>query len=335
MISLPTIPPTKRYVDKMTLEQKILAKCINHIDLNVNEEKALKECIQFYKTVFPLLKSIQLSNLQDEQVNTLKEYLNNVFSIEITVTNAIDFDLLFRVSIISDDFLEKDKVRNPGYLTYPPLELVKKKQQYNRANSYNKTVLYASFYEHVALRETKPKVGDRIIISKWKNISKKPFNSYAIAYSDVNNEGVSKATKSLHELKGKVHPLFEEIMKLILAFLASEFVKDTQFKNPKKYEYLYSAYFSDKILSLYSDETPEAKIDFLLYPSVAWKHVHDNVAIPPEIVNEKLKLFEAKEFIVKSTYYDKELNLNETPVELELLRESDWIETDLIIWNDD
>jgi hypothetical protein len=335
MISLPSIPLAKEYIDKMTPEQKVLTKCINSIELDNDDENTLRECIAFYKGVFPLLKSIDLASLNEDQINILESYLNQVFSFEITVTNLVDFNLLFRVSVISESFLEKGKVRTPKYLTYPPLEIVKSNGVYNRANSFSRTVFYASFYENVALRETKLKVGDRIIISTWRNITNLPFNSYAIANSNVNNEGVSKATQSLLELREKLHPLFAELMNIVLAFLASEFVKEIEFKSAKKYEYLYSAYFSEKILSLHSEENPEASIDFIIYPSVAWKHVHDNVAVHPDSVDRKLKLIQVREFDVISTNYDIELEPDETPVQLKFIRNSDWIEKDMIVWDDD
>ena len=331
----PEIPLVKSYVDGETPEQKVLDKCINNIGLDIYDEDTLRKCIEFYQRVFPILKSIDLGSLDDEQINVLKSYLNQVFSFEITVTNPIDFEHLFRVSIVRDSFLEKGKIRSPKYLTYPPIEIVKSNGVYNRANSFNRTAFYASFCENVALRETKPNVGDRIIISTWRNITGLPFNSYTIANSNVRNEGVSKATEALQELGEKIPPLFAELMKIVLAFLASEFVKEIEFISAKKYEYLYSAYFSDKILSLYSEENPEATIDFIIYPSVAWKHVHDNVAIHPDIVNRKLKLVEVREFNVISTNYEKELEINENPVELELIRSSDWIEKDDILWDDE
>ncbi len=335
MIKLPEIPQVKNYVNGKTIEQSVLIKCINKIELDNSDESTLRECIGFYKEVFPLLKSIDLANLNDDQISILKSYLNQVFSFEITVTNPIDFKHLFRVSIVRDSFLEKGKIRSPKYLTYPPLEIVKSNGVYNRANSFNKTVFYASFYKNVALRETKPKVGDRIIVSTWRNITGRPFNSYAIANSHVKNEGVSKAKQALQELGEKIHPLFAELINIVLDFLASEFVKEIDFKSAKKYEYLYSAYFSDKILSLYSEEHSEATIDFIIYPSVAWKHIHDNVAVHPNTVNRKLKLIEVKEFNVISANYEKELEVNESPVQLELIRDSDWIEKDMIVWNDD
>jgi hypothetical protein len=334
MIELPEIPKVKSYIDDMTQEQKVLAKCVKNSELTEGEESTLIECIEFYKLVFPILKSIDLSRLNDSQVQFLKSYLNKVFSFEITVTNPVHFEVLFRVSIVQDSFLEKGKVRNPKYLTFPPLEIVKSKGVYNRANSCNKTVFYASFYENVALRETKPKAGDKVIISNWHNITGNPFNSYAITNSNVNNQGVSTATQSLQLLKGKVHPLFAELMNIALTFLASEFVKEIEFKSKKKYEYLFSAYFSDKILSLSNTINPETNIDFIIYPSVAWKHIHDNLAIHPDSVR-KLKLIQVKEFDVISTNYDVELEPKENPVQLNFIRNSDWVEKEMIVWDDD
>ena len=335
VFNLPEIPKSKQYVDKMTPEQHAIMKCINQENLSQEEELNLKEAIEFYKESFPKLKNINLGVIKENEVKELKKYLNKVFNFNITISNDIHFEVLFRVSFVREEFTEKGKVRDPKFLKYPPIEVVKDKGVYNRANTNEKTVFYGSFYENVAIRETKPIVGDRIIISTWRNISGKPFNSYPIANTDVNNEGTQKATEAFKETKGVNNPLFGKIMDLNLGFLASEFVKDCEIKNEKRFEYLYSAYFADKILSPFNEDDPTPDIDFIIYPSVAWKHLHENVAIVPNSVDKKLKLIKVVEYSVAETYYNQQIEKNEMPVKLDFIREADWIENDLIIWEDE
>ena len=69
MIELPEIPKVKSYIDDMTQEQKVLAKCVKNSELTEGEESTLIECIEFYKLVFPILKSIDLS-----LVSTISKY---------------------------------------------------------------------------------------------------------------------------------------------------------------------------------------------------------------------------------------------------------------------
>jgi len=335
IFDLPDTPKSKRYVDDMTPEQKVIMKCINQEKLTNVDESVLQESIDFYKKVFPKLNEINLKVISKENVSELKDYLDKIFNFNITISNDIHFEILFRVSFIKPEFTEKGKVRNPKFLKHPPIEVVEEMGVYNRANSDKKTVFYGSFYENVALRETKPNVGDKIIISTWRNISGRPFNSYPITNSEINNEGVQKATKAFKETKEVNNPLFGEIMDLTLGFLASEFVKDAEVKNEKRFEYLFSAYFADKILTPFIEGDPTPNLDFIIYPSVAWKHEHENVAITPNAVENKLKLIKLIEYEVLETHYDLNLKKDEMPVKLKYIREADWIEKDLIIWEDE
>lgn len=330
------IPKFKLFEDKFTQEQYAIDKCINNQTVTSDEENILKDAIRFYKDVFPRLKKIDLSIITDDQVQELKQYLDQIFNFNIIIQNDIDFKFIFRVSFVNDKFIEKGKVRNPKFLTHPSLEIVKEKGVYNRANTCEKTVFYGSFYENVAIRETKPKVGDKIIISTWKNITGKSFNSYPIANSTIKNIGANKANDALKRMTESKHPLFKELINLNIDFLSSEFVKDGIIKSPKRYEYLYSAYFADKILDPFIETDTITNYDFIIYPSVAWKHKHENVAIIPDSVKNKLKLIKAVEYEVLETFYDKELEIDEMPVKLKFIREAkDWIYEDLIIWEDE
>lgn len=298
--NLPPIPNCKIYgADlKTNPEQDAITKCLNNESLSPNEENILKEAINFYKIVFPSLKAINLSKISYEEVEELKKYLNSVFNFNIMVFNDVHFEVVFRISIVKESFREKGKVRHPKYLRYPDLKIVKESKLYNRANTSDATVFYASFYENVALKETKPKKGDKIILSIWKNITGKPFNSYPITNSSINNDGIKKANNAFQKMKDSSHPLFAEIMDLNLAFLASEFVKSLPVVNPNRTEYLYSAYFSDKLLSPLREDDPVPNYDFIIYPSVAWNHQHENIAMTTNALDTKMKLVQATEYVV-------------------------------------
>ena len=116
------------------------------------------------------MKAIPLSEITDEDLEELKTYLSSVFNFKIIIQNDINFEYLFRVTPVNESFVEKGKVRTPKYLTYPPLDIVKKMGKYNRANSPEKTVFYASFFENVALRETKPEKDSTLLFLHGKTI---------------------------------------------------------------------------------------------------------------------------------------------------------------------
>jgi hypothetical protein len=334
---LPQIPSYKTFneASKATIEQDIILKCTALQILTDSEENILTDAICFYQALFAALKAINLSELTFEEAEELKKYLDEAFNFNFLTFNDITFDVVYRVSLIKKEFLEKGKVRTPRYLTYPPLKSIMDSKIFNRANTWTETVFYASFSENVAVRETKPTKGQNIIISTWKNKTEKPFVSYPITNSSINNVGVQKATKAFHETKKVNHPLFAKIMDLHLEFMASEFVKDRPVTNPYHLEYLFSAYFAGKILSprIEGDTVPDH--DLIIYPSVAWRHQHENIAMTKHSLDHKMKLIYAIEYEVEETYYGKDVAMDEMPAKLKFIRESYWFEDDLIIWEDD
>ncbi|MBA3680491.1 MAG: hypothetical protein H0W73_04910 [Bacteroidetes bacterium] len=334
--NLPPVPACKIYHADMQTnpEQDVILKCINPEKITPEEEEVLKDAVTFYKEAFPALKAINLSVLSFEDAENLKKYLEAVFNFNLMVFNNIHFEVVFRISIVKDSFREKGKVRDPKFLRYPDLKIVQDSRLYNRANTCDTTVFYASFLENVALRETKPEKGQTIILSIWKNKTGKPFNSYPITNAKIKNEGIEKANKAFEETKTMNHPLFAEIMDLNLAFLASEFVKECPINNPNRLEYFYSAFFADRILSPLREDDPIADYDFIIYPSVAWKHREENIAMTTTALNNKMLLVQAKEFEVLETYYDQDLPTEVCPAKLRFIREANWFEKDLIIWDE-
>jgi hypothetical protein len=332
--TFPELPDCKLYDGKMTPEQRVFDKLVHRQEVSESEEKILKDTIDFYKITFDYLKSINLSIITEEESNTILEFLHRVFNIEVGILNDISNLLIFRVSIIKDSFLENGKVRDPMYLSYPVLDLIQKSGIYNRANSPNTTVLYASFNENVALRETKPVAGSRIIISKWVNDTGKQFHAYPITNNDsVDNLELRRATQAFLEAKKDMHPLVAEITDLHLKFLSSEFIKDTPIMSSRRYEYLFSSFFAEKILSGNNPEDTYPETELIIYPSIAYKHREENLALSPKAVTY-LKIVELKEYRVINTNYDSFIDVNQKAANLDLMRSSDWIEDHLIIWDD-
>jgi hypothetical protein len=319
----------------MTPEQRSFDKLVNKQTLTEEENKTLLEAISFYEICYSFLKSIDLSSITDSEAIQITEFLNKVFNIELLVQNDISFKFLFRVTIVRDEFIDQGKVRDTKYLTHPPLELVQETGVYNRANSPNTTVFYASFEENVALRETKPPKGSRIIISKWKNKLDRKFISYPLMNNEsVKNEALESSTKAFKEAKKIMHEHMYKINDLLLKFLSSEFVKDKPIISPKRYEYLYSSFFAEQVLSGKIPEDPAKETDLIVYPSVAYNHKEDNVAVAPRSMQD-LEIVEATEYLVKETHYDKPTNIEEIAADLEFIRTSWWIEDDYIIWDDE
>lgn len=343
----PDIPNSKIYNGNTTPEQDAQMKLVQNIDLNECDLVALQESVSFYERAYPFLKSINLSTISEADKTEIISFLDKVLNYHIILQNNLRFKTVFRVSFVRNEFLERGKVRDTKYISYPPADIVKQIGKYGRANSPDSTCLYCAFNPIIALLETKPKVGERIIISQWQKDDDLPFVSFPIANNQsIKNEGVEKATKAFKERMAYNHPLFARTLELFFDFLSSEFIKSVPIISPNAYEYLFSAYFSDITLKSTIETVehpvePISNYDCLIYPSVAAKHATDNIAIKPTSVN-RLKLVYLEDIIVATTDYDSaKIYANvfpekiDLPIGRQILRTSNNIENGKIIWNDD
>lgn len=332
--NLPQIPLIKNYYsDTANPEHDALLKAMEPgAKLTDADENILKEAIDFYSLVFESLKAIPLSSLSLDEASDLIEYLKYVFTFSLPIGNDLHIERIHRVTVVEENFLEKGKIRHPKYLTYPPLKVIKRLNRYGRGNSIITTGLYAAFSENVAIRETKPIAGSKIVISQWVPVSNLPFNSYPITNSDVDNDEVRKATLAFKKKRSELHPSVAKIMDLHIGFLASEFVKDCPMTNPHRLEYFFSAYFAEQTLQKIPPEIGMPNFDLVIYPSVAFGHKEPNILMDPISVDTKLKVVYATEYLVEETYYYKD---DGVPTKLKFIRDATWFEKDQIIWEDD
>ena len=346
-MTFPDIPNSKIYYGNTTPEQYAQMKLVQNIDLTEADLLALQESVSFYEIAYPFLKNINLSTISEKDKVEIISFLDKVLNYQIIIQNNLRFKTVFRVSFVRDEFLEQGKVRDQKYISYPPAEIIKQIGKYGRANSPDSTCLYCAFNPIIELLETKPKVGERIIISQWQKDDDLPFISFPIANNEsVKNEGLEKATKAFKERMSYNHPLFARTLELFFDFLSSEFIKSVPIISPNGYEYLYSAYFSDITLksTIEPIEHPLEPIrdyDCLIYPSVAAKHATDNIAVKRTSV-KRLKPVYLEDIIVSTTDYDNaKIFENSFPDKIDLpiggqiLRTSNNIKNGKIIWNDD
>lgn len=340
--NFPKAPSSKIYGARTTPEQDVIMKLIAEQEIDTNEEKILKEAFEFYQEAFKSLKAINLSAIEEKDLKEIFSFLRVVFNMKLTIQNKINFYSLYRVTLVKDLFLENGKVRNIKYLKNPPLDIVKKNGVYGRANSPKSTIFYCAFHPGVAVLEMKPEINDKIIIAEWVNENAQDFISYPISNNKtIKNESLELATKAFQERMTYNHPLFAKILDSYLDFLSSEFVKDSQIVHPKKYEYIFSAYFADMILDNSFEPIdhpiePIKHYDCLIYPSIAVGFKSENLAILP-ISLKKIKLVKLQEILVKETFYNNLDLINDTvlPVAGEILRTATEFDEERIIWNDD
>lgn len=347
MINFPEIPVSKIYNGRTTPEQNAQMKLIHGEKLTAADVNALQESVLFYEQAYPFLKNINLSALTENDKDEIVRFVNKMLNYNVIIQNNVRFKNVFRVSFVKEDFLENGKLRDTGFISYPPLPVVQKLRKYGRANSNDTTCLYCAFNPVIALLETKPKAGDRIIISQWLKDDDSPFVSFPIVNNNaVVNEGVIKGTKKFKERMAYNHPLFARTLDLLFEFLGSEFVKNVPIVNVNSYEYLYSAYFSDKVLKSTLKPVPHPtepilNYDCVIYPSVAANHRTDNLAIRPESV-KRLRPVLLREISATATDYENAVIYENDypdnlplPIKGEVLRTSTVINNGRIVWNDD
>lgn len=331
--NLPPVPKCKiPYQGKDSLETDAIFRSQNGEQLSPEQEEVLREVVDYYEILFPMLKSIDLASIIFEEGLAIQNYLDQAVNYTLLIRNDMTFDRIFRISVVEDSFREKGKVRSTAFLKYPPLGEVKKNKRYNRANTFNKTVFYAAPHWHVALLETKPKVGQKVIMSVWEPCTDELFNSYPIA--NIRSYPDPEMDVSLRENSKHQHPLHNRLGELIMDFLVTEFVKDVQSAHPNKLEYLFSAYFSECILGPIIADTAEEECDLIRYPTVAFGHKLENIAMNPHCLDSRMEIVHAIEYEVEETYYDQKYPLEITPAKLKFIREASWFDEGLIVWND-
>ena len=339
-MNLPEIPDCKKWNGKSTPEQDILMKIQMGHQVTKEEIEILDCAYEFYEKAFTTMKAVNLSEIGHKEADILKQYLKDVINLELIFQNPVTTGLVFRMTWIADYNEEDGKVRDPNYLSYTPLKVVKANKKLGRANTNESTCLYLAETAQVAVFECKPSVGDRIIISGWATIEDKPLIMYPINSPQKVNLGVRKATDALDKHLYDSNQYFARMIKIIQDFIGSEFIKDVPKINEFRYEYLYSAYFADKVMNskiTVQDEKGSpilGQYDGIIYPSIATKYNYDNIAVRETSVS-KLKPVFCHEYLVNKTGYDNfNGTANHLPFEGDLIRESISID-DRINWNDD
>lgn len=312
--------------------------------LTAEDESILDECILFYNQAFAYLRSIDLSKITEANKHEIEAYLKRALSYKLSFQNKITFDSVYRLSIVRDKFLLDGWVKELKYITHPPLEVIQQMGVFGRANSDQSTRFYCSFDPVTAVLETKPQAGDRVIITHWRNRTGRKYVVFPLSNTDlVRTDGIDAATNAFIIRMEANHPKVAELFRLQQNFLAEEYVKDSPVNHPKKYEYLYSAIFSDFLLNIalkIPSPNPEgfAQFDGIVYPNVACQHMMENFVIKPGSVDD-LYPYQLKEWHIDETFYvectledirNDTLPFNGTP-----LRHSMLVREGVITWNDE
>jgi hypothetical protein len=178
-------------------------------------------------------------------------------------------------------------------LKNPPLDVMKKLDRYGRANLKDQSVLYASYIFPTLIKETKPEIGDLVTISKWKL---KNDNTPLIVYPVIDYQNCNDSQlRSEFEYALLQQPKeWQEMIFKHYCLISRHFGKYVE--KGKEINYIFSAHFADKIFHKIYD----GKIEAIIYPSVQDSGISNNIAIKPDIFNEKYEIDEISEEVVFS-----------------------------------
>lgn len=220
--------------------------------------------------------------------------LDNSLPFFTHLTNKYQFDTLERITINNRILGSNKRIREIKFLKYPPSEKVTK---YGRCNLPKQSVFYGSTMFMTAMSEMKPRVGDLITKSIWKLKKPKHLTYCPIFHIQPTNGTMNPHSWRLEQEFNKVlkrdfpKEMHEPVTNLskFIAYHFSKFVHHKQNKN-----YLFSAYFSNKILN----ELENGTIDGLVYPSVQSHLSFENVVLKTNVFDKNYELSEVDESIV-------------------------------------
>jgi hypothetical protein len=310
---LPEIPEHKKWEKgvRATKEQAISTKLMNRIPITDEEEMAFKELSNFYEELDKKLTILDYQSFTEVDFENFKNYILYAFNYLALVSNNLTVLQTYRLVVNESVTGKNESITDVVYLKYPPLDIVKASNKYNRANTPSTNIFYSTENIDTALKEIKPPLNKLVTVGVWKPKDiKKKLVSFPISHSDTAlpvNEGVHKSTKAFEEQGEHVSPLFMNFMRYYFKLLGREYTKPIK----HHYEYIITALFSEQILDRQAADDERFKYDCMLYPSVGNDFITENLAILPTTLDKDFVLTEVIEFEVEEAYYDKKYTLED------------------------
>ena len=253
-------------------------------DEDINNFKALLD-------YFRQLSSDGISSLIEKQIISMLDNSIPFFS-HLVMTDV--FPEIHRLTVNRRVTGQNKRIRDIDLLKYPPADKVTK---YGRCNLPNQSVLYASFLKMTTMSELKPRIGDLITETTWKVKDNQslifcPIFKNQPTKKDVINPRTLEI-ENLYEKKLKDYP--EKVkaqIDALVQFVADNFTKKV---HPERHiDYIFSAYFSNKIFKDFENGTIEA----IYYPSVQDGLSFENLAIKSTVFDAKYQLAEVKDSVI-------------------------------------
>ena len=302
---LPEIPLFKKWSDgnKMTVEQSISFKLLNRQPISKKEEDIFNGLTSFYSKLNNRLLTLDYKSFSKNDFENFKDYIFYAFNYIALISNDLTIFQTYRLVVNEWVTGKNEPITDTTYLKYPSLDVVKKADKFNRANTPNTNVFYSTENIDTALKEIRPPLNKLVTVGVWKPNTNKKFISYPISHNIAIpvNEHVEKATNAFEELGNYNSSLFHNYMRYYFQLFGSEFTKQVN----HHYEYYISALFSERIFDTLHDPNADFNYDCIIYPSVGNGYGTSNVAIRPSVIDNDFYLEKVIEFEVIKDLYDK------------------------------
>ena len=238
-----------------------------------------------------------------------------------------EFETLERITVNNRILGTNKRIKEIKFLKYPLAEKVTK---YGRCNLPKQSVFYGSTMFMTAMSEMQPRVGDLITKSIWKLKEKHALKLCPIFHIQPTNGTFNLNSYNLEQdffelVKRDFPENLQEVVVNLSKFIAFHFSKFVHHKRNK--DYLFSAFFANKILNEFNNGT----IEGIMYPSIKSHLSFENVAIKTAVFDKYYDLLEVHESVVKKDPSDGDKGYLMSGIND--CKEFDF-ENDKILWND-
>lgn len=245
------------------------------------------------KYLFEYIKVLDKDGFSIHNVQKIKELLEYSRPHFRHLILEGSFPELVRLSINQDILGENRRIKNISYLKYPPADKV---SRFGRCNLPEQSVLYAGFMRPTILNELKPKTGTLITSSTWKIKNNSSMFYCPVFMNQPTNGTINRRTEEFTYIFEKTIADYPEneknLIRYLTQFIADSFSKRVTSENDL--EYFLSAFFSNIIFN----EMNYGKVEAILYPSVQEHLAFENIAIKPEVFDEKYELVKVSDTVV-------------------------------------
>jgi len=238
---------------------------------------------QIYSMDFSIMNSVE----EDKWTNEIRKYKPNI----IAYNKVIPFfeRLTINKNIVNDNTKSIEHLKN---LKYRPLDNLESITNYGRANLKYQSVFYASINTPTPILETNPQEGDLVTISKWIVID----DSIPLLVCPIIDYPNEKDFQLLIEFESVLKQQTRELQEMIIQdsqYLSKCFSKYVE--KGKDLNYIFSANIADIIFNEYN----YGGIEAIIYPSVQDSTKSNNIALKPDVLESKYRIYEIDECVVE------------------------------------